>query len=82
MRLHRNPRFSYNNSEMFVDSDFVIKLAHLCGIFEKLNSLNTSLQGRETHILQLYDKIVSFSGVGAKGAIASPMGRVYMYNVS
>ncbi|KAL4148669.1 hypothetical protein QTP88_002841 [Uroleucon formosanum] len=51
---------SYNNSKMFVDSDFVIKLVYLCDIFEKLNSLNTSLQGKETHILQLYDKIVAF----------------------
>jgi hypothetical protein len=50
----------YNNSEMFVDSDFVIKLAYLCDIFEKFNSLNISLQGKETHILQLYDKIVAF----------------------
>jgi hypothetical protein len=50
----------YNNSEMFVDSNFVIKLAYLCDIFEKLNSLNISLQGKETHILQLYDKIVAF----------------------
>jgi len=45
---------------MFVDSDFVIQLAYLCDIFEKLNSLNISLQGKETHILQLYDKIVAF----------------------
>jgi hypothetical protein len=50
----------YNNSEMFVDSDFVIKLAYLCDIFEKFNSFNISLQGKETHILQLYDKIVAF----------------------
>jgi len=50
----------YNNSKMFVDSDFVIKLAYLCDIFENFNSLNTSLQGKETHILQLYDKIVAF----------------------
>jgi len=41
---------------MIIDSDFVIKLAYLCDIFEKLNSLNISLQGNETHILQLYDK--------------------------
>ncbi|KAL4107763.1 hypothetical protein QTP88_018055 [Uroleucon formosanum] len=34
----------YNNSKMFVDSDFVIKLAYLCDIFEKLNSPNISLQ--------------------------------------
>lgn len=41
----------YNNSKMFVYSDFVIKLAYLCYYFEKLNSLNISLQGKETHIL-------------------------------
>jgi hypothetical protein len=33
----------YNNSEMFFDSDFVIKLAYLCDIFEKLNSFNSLL---------------------------------------
>jgi len=35
---------------MFVDSEFGIKLAYLCDIFEKLNSLNISLQGKEIHI--------------------------------
>lgn len=48
------------SSEKFVDSDFVCKLAYLCDIFEKLNSLNVSLQGNETNILQLSDKISAF----------------------
>jgi hypothetical protein len=49
-----------NDFNKFIDSDFVIKLAYLCDIIEKLNILNTSLQGKETHILQLYDKVVAF----------------------
>jgi len=50
----------HNNGNIFTNSDFIIKLAYLCNIFEKLNSLNTSLQGKETHILQLYDQLVAF----------------------
>ncbi|KAL4132622.1 hypothetical protein QTP88_009744 [Uroleucon formosanum] len=50
----------HNDFNKFIDIDFVIKLAYLCDIIEKLNILNTSLQGKETHILQLYDKVVAF----------------------
>jgi len=50
----------HNNGNMCIDGDFIIKLTYLCDIFEKLNSLNTSLQGKETYILKLYDKIVDF----------------------
>lgn len=53
-------RDGYNNSKMFIDSDFVITLAYLCDIFEKLNLFNISLHSKETHILQWYDKIVTF----------------------
>ena len=35
----------YKDAEYFADADFLIKLAYLCDIFEKLNSLNLSLQG-------------------------------------
>jgi hypothetical protein len=48
------------NAEQFTDSHFLIKLAYLCDIFEKLNLLNTALQGNETHILQLFDKVTAF----------------------
>lgn len=34
----------------FSDENFLIKLTYLCDIFEKLNTLNTSLQGNNTHI--------------------------------
>jgi len=50
----------HNYFNKFIDGDFVIKLAYLCDIFEKLNILNTSLQCKETHILQIYDKVVAF----------------------
>jgi hypothetical protein len=48
------------NAEQLTDSHFLIKLAYLCDIFEKLNLLNTSLQGTETHILQVFDKVTAF----------------------
>ena len=44
----------------FENEVFHFKLAYLCDIFEKLNQLNISLQGRDTHILQLYDKLTAF----------------------
>ncbi|XP_023211413.1 zinc finger BED domain-containing protein 5-like, partial [Centruroides sculpturatus] len=51
---------SHRDAEKFKDTDFLIKLAYLCDIFEKLNVLNKSLQGNETHIMQLADKIAAF----------------------
>lgn len=50
----------HNNSKHFIDSDFVIKLTYLWDIFEKLSLLNISLQGKESHILQLNNKVVTF----------------------
>ena len=44
----------------FEDGIFRSKLAYLRDIFEKLNQLNISLQGRDTNILQLYDKLTDF----------------------
>ena len=44
----------------FEDGVFQFKLAYLCDIFEKLNQLNILLQGKDTHILQLYDKLTAF----------------------
>jgi hypothetical protein len=48
------------NAEQFIVSHFLIKLTYLCDISEKLNFLNTALQGNETHILQLFDKVTTF----------------------
>jgi len=37
------------------------QLVYLCDIFAKLNQLNISLQGKDIHLLQLYDKITAYS---------------------
>jgi hypothetical protein len=44
----------------FSDENFLIKLAYLCDIFEKLNALNISLQGINTNILNSMDKMTAF----------------------
>ncbi len=55
--LKENDHVSANN---FADPDFLLKLAYLCDIFEKLNALNVSLQGRNIHILKLEERISAF----------------------
>jgi hypothetical protein len=40
------------DAEYFADADFLTKVAYLCDIFEKLNSLNVSLQGKNMHLLK------------------------------
>ena len=44
----------------FEDKVFLNQLAYLYNIFSKLNQLNISLQGKETYLLQLHDKITAF----------------------
>jgi len=44
----------------FGDEVFLTQLAYLYNIFAKLNHLNISLQGKDTHLLQLHDKITAF----------------------
>ena len=44
----------------FEDKIFLTQLAYLCDIFFELNQLNISLQGEETHLLQLHDRITAF----------------------
>ena len=44
----------------FEDEVFLTQLVYLCHIFLKLNQLNISLQGKETHLLQLHEKITAF----------------------
>ncbi|KAJ4941766.1 hypothetical protein JOQ06_011640 [Pogonophryne albipinna] len=39
------------------DDKWVARLAYLADVFTKLNELNLSLQGKESHILKLYDKV-------------------------
>jgi len=43
-----------------VNEEFLIKLAYLCDIFEELNALNLSLQGRNINLLKSIEKIPAF----------------------
>lgn len=47
-------------AEHLTDPGWVTKLAYLSSIFEKLNGLNMSLQGENTSILSLNDKVQAF----------------------
>ncbi|XP_075070632.1 protein FAM200A-like isoform X2 [Mixophyes fleayi] len=62
----RQELYSYLEEEVhecannYLDTDFLSKLAYLCDLFDKLNALNLSLQGSNTHILKLSDKVSAF----------------------
>lgn len=45
---------------MFNDSHWLTKLAYLTDVFAELNKLNTSMQGRDSNVLQLYEKLEAF----------------------
>ena len=42
------------------DTEWVAKLAYLCDIFNMLNELNLSLQGRMTTVFKSVDKVAAF----------------------
>ncbi|XP_075034451.1 zinc finger BED domain-containing protein 5-like [Mixophyes fleayi] len=44
----------------YLDTDLLCKLAYLCDLFDKVNALNLSLQGSNTHILRLSEKVSAF----------------------
>ena len=44
----------------FSDTQWVIKLAYLCDIFNLLSEFNLSLQGRMTTVLKSADKVAAF----------------------
>ncbi|CAL9683639.1 unnamed protein product [Knipowitschia caucasica] len=46
---------------VFEDAEWVARLAYLADVFSKLNELNLSLQGKESHILNMYDKVKGFT---------------------
>ncbi|KAM4565907.1 SCAN domain-containing protein 3-like [Odontesthes bonariensis] len=52
---HKSP-----HATLFQDTDWLAKLCYLADVFSKLNELNTSLQGKDTSILNLYDKVGGF----------------------
>lgn len=45
---------------VFEDAEWVARLAYLTDVFTKLNDLNLSLQGKDSHILNMYDKVNGF----------------------
>lgn len=55
---------AYENKSFLVDHDenWLIKLAYLFDIFNKLNETNLGLQGKETSIFQANDKIKALIG--------------------
>lgn len=55
LREHNHPL-----SNLFLQSDFLLCLAYLSDICDKLNVLNRSLQGRDTNALQLITKVQAF----------------------
>jgi hypothetical protein len=44
----------------FSSETFLLKLAYLSDIFEKFNLLNTSMQGYDTNILVVSDRVNAF----------------------
>lgn len=42
------------------DKEWVVNLAYLCDIFNLLNELNLSLQGKMTTVIKLADKVAGF----------------------
>lgn len=44
----------------FSDDVWVTKLAYLADVFSELNRLNSSMQGRNTHAIHLYDRMEGF----------------------
>ena len=60
----REPRFPLEkNSDLankFSDEKWVLKLAYLCDIFNLLNELNLSLQGKMTTLFKFADLVAAF----------------------
>ncbi|XP_060755410.1 zinc finger BED domain-containing protein 5-like [Neoarius graeffei] len=52
---HKSP-----HATLFQDTDWLVKLCYLADICSKLNELNMSRQGKDTSILNFYDKVGSF----------------------
>ncbi|KAE8287511.1 Zinc finger MYM-type protein 6 [Larimichthys crocea] len=46
---------------VFEDDNWVARLGYLAHVFTKLNELNLSLQGKDSHILRMYEKVEGFT---------------------
>ncbi|KAL2083740.1 hypothetical protein ACEWY4_021513 [Coilia grayii] len=54
---------AHNSAELaehFNDKTWLTKLAYLSDLYSEMNRLNSSMQGRNTHVIQLYDRMKGF----------------------
>uniref|UniRef100_A0A3B4V8C9 HAT C-terminal dimerisation domain-containing protein n=1 Tax=Seriola dumerili TaxID=41447 RepID=A0A3B4V8C9_SERDU len=66
-------------ADYLTDQKWVASLAYLASIFDKLNSLNLSLQGPNTNVLILSDKITAFKRKLERWAVRVEGGSVDMF---
>uniref|UniRef100_A0A3Q1AGL5 HAT C-terminal dimerisation domain-containing protein n=1 Tax=Amphiprion ocellaris TaxID=80972 RepID=A0A3Q1AGL5_AMPOC len=66
-------------ADHLTDPDWLTRLAYLSCIFDKLNGLNMSLQGENTSIMTLNDKIRSFKRKLDRWTARVEMGRIDMF---
>ena len=57
--LHNLKEENHAFATTFENEVFLTQLVYLCDIFFKLNQLNIFLKGKETHLLQVHDKITA-----------------------
>ena len=67
-------------AEHLTQPDWLARLAYLSCIFDKLNGLNLSLQGDNTNILSLNDKIHAFMKKVKRWTARVEMGRIDMFS--
>ncbi len=67
-------------ADHLTDPDWLTRLAYLACIFEKLNGLNMSLQGENTNIMLLNDKIHAFKRKLERWTERVEMGRIDMFS--
>ena len=66
-------------ADYLTDPKWVASLAYLASIFDKLNSLNLSLQGPNTNVLILSDKVTAFKRKLERWAVRVEGGSVEMF---
>uniref|UniRef100_A0A3B4VDX5 HAT C-terminal dimerisation domain-containing protein n=1 Tax=Seriola dumerili TaxID=41447 RepID=A0A3B4VDX5_SERDU len=57
LREHKHNELADN----FCDTEWLTKLAYLTDLFAELNKLNSSMQGRNANVLQMYEKMEAFT---------------------
>ncbi|XP_034083391.1 protein FAM200A-like [Gymnodraco acuticeps] len=66
-------------ADHLTDPDWLTRLAYLSCIFDRLNGLNLSLQGENTSIMSLNDKICAFKRKVDRWTARVEMGRIDMF---